>query len=206
MSDSSIPASKQTPPANPWLHFVERCEACTACSLYQERKQAVVWRGSVKANLMIIGEGPGEREDEEGLPFVGRSGELLDTLLAAQELGPESYHIANVVKCRPPNNREPSLEEARACRPLLNEQFRFVRPQVILLMGGSAYKYFTGDLDTGITKVRGRWIQKGSYWIMPTFHPAYILRDSRNKAALWEDMTMVRDKLEELRLIPPVKG
>lgn len=166
----------------------------------------MVWRGSVKANLMIIGEGPGEREDEEGLPFVGRSGELLDTLLAAQELSPESYHIANVVKCRPPNNREPSLEEARACRPLLNEQFRFVRPQVILLMGGSAYKYFTGDLDTGITKVRGRWIQKGSYWIMPTFHPAYILRDSRNKAALWEDMTKVRDKLEELRLIPPVKG
>ena len=116
------------------------------------------------------------------------------------------FRSANVVKCRPPNNREPSLEEARACRPLLNEQFRFVRPQVILLMGGSAYKYFTGDLDTGITKVRGRWIQKGSYWIMPTFHPAYILRDSRNKAALWEDMTKVRDKLEELRLIPPVKG
>lgn len=191
---------------NPWQYFVERCRSCRACPLHEGRRQAVVWRGSVRAPLLILGEGPGEHEDELGLPFVGRSGELLDTLLAALELGPESFHIANIVKCRPPGNRAPSLEEARACRPLLNEQFKFVRPQVIVLMGGSAYKYFTGDLEKRITNVRGSWIQKGPYWIMPTFHPAYVLRDMSQRALLWEDMYEVRRKLEALGLADPIRG
>ncbi len=193
-------------PRSPWLHFVDRCGACTACDLHRNRTNAVVWRGSVRAPLLIIGEGPGQREDEEGMPFVGPSGQLLDTLLTALEIGPDSFHIANIVKCRPPENREPTLEEAKACRPLLNEQFKFVRPKVILLVGKSAYQYFTGDLENGITKVRGVWIEKGGYWIMPTYHPAYVLRDNQHRTALWEDMLAVRQKLEELGQLKPIQG
>lgn len=191
---------------SPWQYFVEQCRQCRACPLHEKRKQAVVWRGSVRANLLILGEGPGRHEDEQGLPFVGRSGALLDDLLAALEIGPENYHIANIVKCRPPGNREPTLEEARACRPLLNEQFKFVRPTVIVLLGASAYKYFTGDLESGITKVRGQWIFKGPYRIMPTFHPAYVLRDNKHRAAFWEDFFQVRNMMEELGFCPPIKG
>lgn len=191
---------------NPWQYFIERCKQCDACGLARSRTRAVVWRGSVQADLLILGEGPGQREDELGLPFVGRSGELLDTLLEALEIGPEHYHIANIVKCRPPDNREPTLEEAKACRPLLNEQFKFVRPTAIALMGGSAYKYFTGDFERRISQVRGRWIHKAPYWIMPTFHPAYVLRNSSKRAEFWDDMFKIRDKMEELGLIGPIKG
>ncbi len=194
----------QTPPQTPWQHFVERCQTCTECELHKSRTQAVVWRGSINAPLMIIGEGPGQKEDEQGLPFVGRSGELLNTLLEALDLGPELFHIGNIVKCRPPENRDPTLEEAKACRPLLNEQFKFVKPRVIVLAGSSAYKYFTGDFDGKITQLRGQWIQKGPYWIMPTFHPAYVLRNQRSKAELWQDFDMVRRKLEELGLARPL--
>ncbi len=191
---------------SPWAHFIEKCKACTACPLHSSRQHVVVWRGSVRSKLLILGEGPGRSEDEQGIPFVGRSGQLLDDLLQALEIGPQHYHIANIVKCRPPGNRAPSLDEARACRKLLNEQFQFVRPEFIVLLGGSAYKYFTGDLESGISRVRGRWINKGPYWIMPTFHPAYVLRDSRHRAAFWEDFLQVRQKMEEFSYLDPVKG
>ncbi len=194
------------PPRSPWEYFVARCQACTACALHENRTNAVVWRGAVRAPLLIIGEGPGQMEDEQGMPFVGPSGRLLDTVLTALEIGEDAYHIANIVKCRPPENREPTLEEAKACRPWLNEQFKFVRPQVIVLAGKTAYKYFTGDLENGITKVRGVWIQKGNYWIMPTYHPAYVLRDNRHRSALWEDFSAVRAKLEELGQLGPIRG
>lgn len=185
----------------PWEHFVQRCDACTACPLHQDRKQAVVWRGSVSAPLLIIGEGPGAEEDKQGIPFVGPSGQLLDALLGSLDISPEIYHIANIVKCRPPNNRAPSLEEARACRPFLNEQFQFVKPKVIALMGSSAYKYFTGDLEQGISSVRGKWIHKGGYWIMPSFHPSYILRKPEEKSKLWQDYKQIQSKLEELHIL-----
>ncbi len=187
-----------------WDDFLSACENCRACPLAETRDRVVVWRGSIQAPLMFIGEGPGAEEDRRGLPFVGAAGRLLDSALEALGLTEDLIHIANIVKCRPPGNRVPAEEEAKACRPLLAAQFRFVRPRVIVLLGATAYKYFTGQKD-GITKVRGQWIEKGGYAILPTLHPAYILRNGREKPHLWEDLAAARAKLEELGLAPPLE-
>ncbi|NLB04568.1 MAG: uracil-DNA glycosylase [Fastidiosipila sp.] len=187
-----------------WQAFVEKCRNCRDCSLADSRKHVVIWRGGVRAPLMILGEGPGADEDRQGIPFVGRSGQLLDLLLTSFGFKPEDYHICNIVKCRPPGNRVPSREEAAACRPLLKEQMLFVRPAVYLLMGATAYRYFTGS-EEGISKARGIWTLSNKCHIMPTFHPAYALRDPSKKVFLWQDMASVRQKLEELELIEPLE-
>lgn len=186
-----------------WQGFIDSCLACRDCELSQSRQNVVIWRGSIDAPLMIVGEGPGANEDKQGLPFVGRSGELLDTLLRSFELTEDDYHICNIVKCRPPDNRNPREEEARACRRLLTAQIRLVRPRVFLLMGATAYRYFTSGTE-GISKVRGKWIKSNDYFIMPTYHPAYILRDNRRKPELWQDIYAVRQKLTELGLKEPL--
>ncbi|NLA82663.1 MAG: uracil-DNA glycosylase [Clostridiaceae bacterium] len=194
------------PDMNPvWQSFVQKCQACQACDLAQSRQHVVVWRGGVKAPLMILGEGPGADEDRLGIPFVGRSGKLLDQLLTSFDLGPQDYHICNIVKCRPPGNRVPSREEAAACRPLLKEQMQLVRPRIYLLMGATAYRYFTGS-DLGITKARGIWTLSNDCHILPTFHPAYVLRDPSKKPLLWQDLAAVRQKLEELQLIESLQS
>ncbi|NMA17535.1 MAG: uracil-DNA glycosylase [Clostridiaceae bacterium] len=186
-----------------WQDFVHRCLTCKACPLSATRKNVVVWRGGINAPLMILEEGPGAEEDRLGEPFVGRSGKLLDLLLLSFEFTKEDYHIANIVKCRPPGNRVPTPEEAAYCQPLLSEQLRLVRPKVYLLMGATAYRYFTGE-DNPISRVRGKWIISNNCFILPTFHPAYILRDPRKKTLMWQDFVMLRKKMEELRLIPPL--
>jgi DNA polymerase len=150
--------------------------------------------------LLFIGEGPGAEEDRLGVPFVGAAGKLLDLLLAAYGLTEKDYHICNIVKCRPPQNRAPSPEEVKACRPLLGRQFQLVKPKLIVLLGAVAYKYFTG-LGDGISRVRGQWIEKSGYLIMPTFHPAYILRNNNERVRLWQDFGLVRQKMEELGLV-----
>ncbi len=188
-----------------WDQFVDKCLSCRACDLAESRRNVVVWRGGIKAPLMILGEGPGADEDRLGIPFVGRSGKLLDLLLASFRLTEDDYHICNIVKCRPPGNRVPTREEAAQCRALLSEQLRLVRPTVYLLMGGTAYKYFTGS-DEGITRVRGLWIETNNCYVLPTFHPAYVLRDPRNKTLLWQDFAAVRKKLEELSFLPPLRS
>ena len=152
-----------------WRQFVQTCASCKKCELWKQRTHVVVWRGAVQAPLLLIGEGPGAEEDKQGLPFVGRSGQLLDTLLTAFGIDETQYHIANIVKCRPPGNRQPSEEEARACKPLLRQQFLYVRPKVIVLLGGVAYRYFTGD-ETRISQVRGIMQESQGYYVMPTFH------------------------------------
>ncbi|MBP7401647.1 MAG: uracil-DNA glycosylase [Clostridia bacterium] len=186
-----------------WDDFLAACDGCRACPLSETRTRVVVWRGSVQAPLLFIGEGPGAEEDRQGLPFVGAAGRLLDLGLEAFDLTGGLVHIANIVKCRPPGNRVPTEEEARACRPLLAAQFKFVRPRIIVLLGATAYKNFTG-LSEGITKARGKWIEKGGYLILPTLHPAYILRNGREKIHLWNDLAAARAKLEELGLAPPL--
>ncbi len=186
-----------------WGEFCARCEACTACDLAASRDQVVVWRGAVQAPLLFIGEGPGADEDRQGKPFVGLSGQLLDRLLTAHGFTPQDYHICNLVKCRPPGNRAPTAEEVAACKPLLRQQFLFVQPKVICLLGASAYQYFTGD-SQGISKVRGRWIESNGYAIMPTYHPSFILREPGQRDLLWQDMAQVRRKLEELGELPPL--
>lgn len=179
-----------------WLAFVEQCKACTRCSLCESRQNVVVYRGAVPAPLMIIGEGPGQTEDEQGKPFVGRSGQLLSDLLTAFSFSEADYHIANIVKCRPPGNRVPTWDEVKACRPLLQAQFLFNKPRYVLLMGATAYKYFTGDKTSAISRVRGRFIERDELRILPAFHPAYVLRDPRRKTELWQDIKLLREAME----------
>lgn len=186
-----------------WQGFLQACNSCKNCDLYQSRDQVVVYRGSLAAPLMIIGEGPGREEDKQGKPFVGRSGRLLDDALLALEFSEDDFHICNIVKCRPPENRTPTEEEAKACRRLLNAQFALVKPRVILLCGSTAYRYFTGSKEP-ISRVRGQWIEQKSFYIMPTFHPAYILRNMSKRAELWSDLLAVREKLVELGFKAPL--
>ncbi len=191
----------QTPMENhDWQAFADKCRSCQACDLARSRQEVVVWRGGIRAPLMILGEGPGAEEDRQGLPFVGRSGKLLDLLLHGLGFKNEDYHICNIVKCRPPGNRVPTREEADACRPLLKEQMLLVRPSVYLLMGATAYRYFTGS-EESISRARGQWTRSNQCHIMATFHPAYVLRDPSKKTFLWQDLEAVRRKLEELGLI-----
>ena len=180
------------------------CRQCQRCGLASGRTNVVVSRGNPTADVMIVGEGPGQQEDEQGLPFVGRSGQLLDKILASVRLNTEQdVYICNVVKCRPPNNRTPGADEVAACVPYLQEQVRLVDPKIILLTGGTALKGLLG-IKTGITKVRGQWKEWENRHCMAIFHPAYLLRNpSREKGKpkwlMWQDIQEVRKKLDELR-------
>jgi DNA polymerase len=153
---------------------------------------------------MVIGEGPGQQEDETGLPFVGRAGQLLEKILAAVRLDTEQdVYICNIVKCRPPGNRVPTPDEAQACMPYLLEQIRLVAPKIILLTGATAMQGLTGNKQ-GITKIRGQWIEWQGYLCMPILHPAYLLRNPSRKPGspkwlMWQDIQAVKAKLDELQ-------
>lgn len=180
----------------------QHCSNCFRCELSQTRKQVVPGEGNPHADILIVGEGPGQTEDETGLPFVGRSGELLDKILASVNLTREKdVFICNVVKCRPPENRDPKPNEIAACNGYLREQIRLVDPKIILLTGKVAMATLLG-IKQGITKVRGQWIEQEGRWYMPIFHPAYLLRNqSREKGSpkwlMWQDIQTVKAKLEE---------
>ena len=184
-----------------WNDFVKQCESCQACPLGATRTNVVIYRGSVVAPIMFVGEGPGATEDEQGLPFVGQAGRLLQLLLDAQGFSTENYHIANVVKCRPPENRVPTEQEAAACKKLLGTQILICKPKIIVLLGKTAYTLFTGDNNAKMTQIRGAFIEKNGYLIMPTFHPAYILRNNNERVKLWKDIEQVRRKAEEMGLM-----
>lgn len=179
------------------------CNACQRCDLAPTRTNVVVSRGSATAPIFIIGEGPGQQEDEQGKPFVGRSGQLLEQILASVRLDTErDVYIGNIVKCRPPNNRVPTADEVAACKGYLLEQIRLVDPKIILLTGATAVKGILG-IKEGITKIRGQWFEWEGRLCMPIFHPAYLLRNpSREKGSpkwlMWQDIQAVKAKLEEL--------
>ncbi|MDX2214506.1 MAG: uracil-DNA glycosylase [Oculatellaceae cyanobacterium bins.114] len=179
------------------------CNQCQRCDLGATRTHAVVSRGSVEAPILLIGEGPGQNEDETGTPFVGKAGQLLDKILDSVQLTEADVFICNIVKCRPPGNRTPTTDEMDACRPYLLEQIRMVDPKIILLTGASSVKGLTGD-KRGITKIRGEWLEWDNRLCMPIFHPAYLLRNaSRDKGSpkwlMWQDIQKVRAKLDEIR-------
>ncbi|NJN87037.1 MAG: uracil-DNA glycosylase [Leptolyngbyaceae cyanobacterium SL_7_1] len=183
--------------------MVDHCNRCHRCGLGATRTHAVVGRGSLQAPIMIVGEGPGQNEDETGIPFVGKAGQLLDKILASVSLTEADVYICNIVKCRPPENRTPAVDEMDACRPYLLEQIRLIDPKIILLTGASAVRGLTGD-KRGITKIRGQWIEWDDRLCMPIFHPAYLLRNqSRDKGSpkwlMWQDIQVVRQKLDEMR-------
>jgi DNA polymerase len=179
------------------------CNQCYRCDLGENRTNAVIGRGNEKADLMFVGEGPGQNEDETGVPFVGKAGQLLAKILASVNFTENDVYICNVVKCRPPGNRTPTTEEADACKGYLLEQIRMVDPKIILLTGATALKGLLG-VKQGITKVRGEWIERDGRLYMPIFHPAYLLRNqSRDKGSpkwlMWQDIQAVRKKLDEIR-------
>jgi uracil-DNA glycosylase family 4 len=183
--------------------LTRHCRSCQRCGLAAGRTNVVVSRGNPDAHIMIVGEGPGQQEDEQVLPFVGKSGQLLEKILADVRLDTEKdVYICNVVKCRPPGNRTPTAEESNACKGYLLEQIRLVDPKIILMTGATAMKGLTGE-KRGITKVRGQWMEWEGRLCMPIFHPAYLLRNqSRQKGSpkwlMWQDIQTVRAKLDEL--------
>ena len=182
-----------------WELFEKQVEACRLCPLCQHIQHKVPGQGDRHAPLMLIGEGPGQTEDEEGLAFVGAAGQLLTRMLAAIQLPRERVYICNVVKCRPPYNRVPTDEEAAACRVHLRMQTWLVRPKVIVLLGATAAKHLL-DPDIRITRDRGHWTERKGIWMMPTYHPSALLRDESKKRDAWKDMQSLRDKLRELQL------
>lgn len=179
------------------------CQQCHRCELGNTRRNVVVSRGNPQAMIMVIGEAPGQYEDETGIPFVGRAGQLLDKILISVKLDPNTdVYICNVNNCRPPGNRTPTPEEIAACKPYLFEQIRLVNPRIILLTGATAVKGIIGD-KSRITKIRGNWIEWQGHLCMPIFHPSYLLRNpSREKGSpkwfMWQDIQAVRAKLEQI--------
>ncbi|MBQ6398668.1 MAG: uracil-DNA glycosylase [Clostridia bacterium] len=186
-------------PEMTWELFEEQVEACRLCSLCRGIQHKVPGQGDRRSPLMLIGEGPGQTEDEQGLAFVGAAGQLLTRMLQAIGLPRERVYICNVVKCRPPGNRVPTPEEAAACRIHLRNQTWLVRPKVIVLLGSTAAKALL-DPEIRITRERGRWTERKGVWMMPTYHPSALLRDETKKPQAWEDMKSLREKLKELGL------
>jgi DNA polymerase len=211
----SAPLFAQTPGVAPpdrdpaLAQLASDCQACRRCSLGASRLNVVVSRGNPQARLMVIGEGPGAQEDELGQPFVGRSGQLLDLMLESVGIhSNRDAYVCNIVKCRPPENRKPTALEMAACRPWLDQQIALVDPQVILLAGATAVEGLLG-IKGGITKLRGQWRQGegGSLegrWLMPIFHPSYLLRNpSKERGApkwlTWHDLQDVQRRLVQLQ-------
>jgi DNA polymerase len=175
---------------------------CTRCALHAGRTQTVFARGNPAAELMFVGEGPGADEDAQGLPFVGKAGQLLDRMIVAMGYRPEDVYVGNIVKCRPPGNRKPAEEEMAACVPYLHEQIALVSPRVIVALGATAVQGLLGT-TMGITQLRGRWrLYRGRTPVMPTFHPAYLLRSPEKKREVWQDL---QDVMRKLGKEPPPK-
>ncbi len=180
---------------------------CRKCGLAATRTQTVFARGNPEAQLCFVGEAPGADEDAQGLPFVGRAGQLLDRMIAAMGLSPESdAYVCNIIKCRPPDNRRPEPDEVATCIPYLHEQLALVRPRVVVALGNTSVAALL-DTKLGITKVRGQWkLYRGRTLVMPTYHPSYLLRpgpqQAEAKRQVWEDLQLV---MKELGLALPTK-
>ncbi len=163
---------------------------CRRCGLHRQRNNLVFGEGNPQAKLMFIGEGPGFEEDRSGRPFVGRAGQLLDKMIAAMQFSRQEVYIANIVKCRPPDNRVPAPEEAACCVPFLKKQIDLIRPEVIVLLGATAVKYLLGT-TSGISRMRGRWTSFENIPVMATFHPSFLLRQESAKKEAWQDLQQV---------------
>lgn len=173
----------------------EAARACVRCRLRQGCTQVVFGEGHRRAAVVFVGEGPGETEDQLGRPFVGRAGQLLDKILVASGFSRDEVYITNVVKCRPPGNRQPSLDETEACLPWLQAQLRLIRPRVVVCLGAAAAQVLI-DRRLRITAARGKWHERDGLRLMPTFHPAALLRDMSKKRPVWDDMKKVRAEID----------
>jgi DNA polymerase len=176
--------------------------ACRKCKLCEGRTNTVPGEGNPATELLFVGEGPGADEDAQGRPFVGRAGELLTKMIEAMGFKRDEVFIANIVKCRPPNNRPPAPEEIAACLPYLRRQVAALRPKVICSLGNTPLRALTGDDQLGITRMRGQQLDAGGIPLIPTFHPAYLLRNPPAKKPCWEDLRVV---LKVLGRTPPAR-
>ena len=188
-----------------WEALEQRCRDCHACPLGTSKTNTVFGTGNRQASLMFVGEAPGEQEDRMGIPFVGKAGQLLDKFLFAVDIPREDVYIANILKCRPPNNRDPEPTEEDACIGYLREQFRLIRPKVLVCLGRiSAMRLIKPDFR--ITREHGQWFYKGGIWMTAVYHPAALLRDPVKKEDMLRDMMAVREKLGEMKTHNSKKG
>ena len=179
----------------------KNCLSCVRCSLSTTRTNVVFGRGNPKAKLFIIGEGPGQQEDEQGMAFVGRAGKMLDSVFSSVGIDTnKDCYISNIVKCRPPNNRKPLANEVSECIPWLTQQIKLIKPKVIVLAGSTAVQSYL-DIYEPISKLRGTWIIKENIKFMPIFHPSYLLRNpskekGKPKWLTWEDLKKVKKEVD----------
>lgn len=180
-----------------WTELEKTCYHCTKCGLCETRNNVVFGVGPRNADVMFIGEGPGEQEDLKGEPFVGAAGMLLDDMLSIIDLSRENCYIANIVKCRPPRNRDPLETEQEACVGYLRNQVALIQPKIIVCLGRIAA---TRLIDPGfrITREHGNWTQKGGIWMSATFHPSALLRDVSKRPEAFDDLLSIRAKIQEL--------
>ncbi|MBR1444360.1 MAG: uracil-DNA glycosylase [Firmicutes bacterium] len=181
-----------------WEELEGRCFSCNRCPLHKTRTNVVIGVGNRESDVLFVGEGPGYHEDMQGEPFVGAAGQLLDKMLAAINFDRKSIYIGNIVKCRPPNNRDPLPEEQKACIDHLRYQFLLIRPKIIVCLGRIAAQAIIKP-DFRITKERGIWFEKKNCHIIATYHPSALLRDETKKRSTWEDMQAIRRKYDELK-------
>jgi uracil-DNA glycosylase len=192
---AEAPADSVLPTAySDWDVLVAEAHNCTKCRLAGSRKSVVFGVGNPNADLMFIGEAPGRDEDEKGEPFVGRAGQLLTDIIKAMKLTRDDVYIANVIKCRPPENRNPEADELDACRPFIRRQVELIQPKVIVTLGRFGLQSLT-EKGYGISAVRGQWLEYNGIKLMPTYHPAYLLRNPAAKKDVWADMKKVMAEL-----------
>lgn len=177
----------------------EQVSACQRCDLCRTRTHTVFGEGNPHAAVMFVGEGPGQEEDLQGRPFVGPAGQLLDRMLASIGLTRADVYIANVVKCRPPHNRNPEDTEAAACLPYLRLQYAAIRPKIIVCLGAVSARNLI-DPQLRITRDRGKWIERNGVYFLPTYHPAALLRDESKKREAWQDLLSLKEKLETIEI------
>lgn len=181
--------------------IASRIAGCRRCRLCETRTNTVPGEGNPYAGLLFVGEAPGHDEDVQGRPFVGKAGQLLDRMLASVNLDREKAYIANVIKCRPPNNRTPEPDEQTACIPFLRAQYSVIRPKIVVCLGATAARKLI-DPNIRITRDRGQWTEKGGVWFLPTYHPSFLLRENsdqhRRKYEAWQDLLLLSDKLKTM--------
>ena len=180
-----------------WEELEKQCTECTRCELCKTKTNTVFGKGSRNAKILFVGEAPGEQEDLQGIPFCGASGQLLDKYFAAIDIGCDDYYVANILKCRPPRNRDPLPEEQEACIVHLREQLKLIEPKIIVCLGRiSAMKIIKPDFR--ITREHGKWFKKGKYFITAVYHPSLLLRDASKREDMLKDFLEIERMFKEI--------
>ena len=182
-----------------WEILEGACLSCKKCRLWETRTNVVIGTGNRNADILFIGEGPGQQEDLQGIPFVGPAGQLLDKMLTAINLTRDDVYIANIVKCRPPGNRDPHSDEQEACLNYLRYQLMLVKPKIIVCLGRIAAQAVISP-DFRITRERGIWHDRKGYKIIATYHPSALIRDESKKRPAWEDFKSIRDMYQSIKV------